>query len=246
MVGLCKRSLILAFTVWFCFPASGQTGALPGDYELVGRRCENNSRDLIPPDGDTTQEMFFGGNGSFRGTYFSQKGSFDEEEYREVRERRQRDERARALEFFEEDKERHEAACREHGEMLSETNEDMCSSQFKKRLYEKWRRDRVKEAERWLKEEEEREEKELADIPRGPCSMEHNGRYTAQGNRLTIFTGDFKASASCGADSSLPSEINMTYYFEKNGQTLYLVTEPNEDSREHCGNSNWAFIFSRK
>lgn len=238
-----RKGLIAFIAAGLCAPALGQ--ALPGDYQMIGRRCED-SKKLAPPD-DSTQMIFFESNGSFRHTFFVINAPFagDGETLEEHQERRRERKTARFLGYFEEDRARHEKACREQGAGVIDDGlgNDACVSRHKERLYEKWRSERMAELEEELDRDEEEDRRFIEDNT-FECFMELNGSYTAQGSRLSIFPGAFSATEGCGADSSYPDRLDMSYYIE--GATLYLVNRANEISREYCGSSDWAEIYVRQ
>ena len=224
-------SLILA---GLCVPAFGQS--LSGEYEMIGRRCEDSGK-MAPPD-DSTLTVVFTSGGSFRYDFFKASGN-DIEKMEEILEK----ERARYRRYFEEDKQTHEKVCREQGMGAvfdEEGNIDLCEPSNKRKLYARWKRERRAEADEMIAElEEEIERQEDA----GPCSMSLEGRYEASGNRLVIFPQDFSASESCG-EQSYPKRLAMTYYFD--GPYLYLVNPANDSSREYCSRSDWAEIYLRQ
>ena len=237
-----KKSLVPVLTAGLLVPAFGQT--LTGDYKMIGRRCEDNKQ-LAPPDG-SAQTMSFESDGSFRHTYFiinvpqAEEGGLTIEEHSERRRERRI---ARALEYFEEDKQTHESACRNHGEVRDEDGRDLCEPGRKRELYERWRSERMENVEKELERAED-EDKRFMESHTAECSMEFNGSYRARGNRLTVSQQDFSASEGCGGDASYPSRPNRTYYFE--GRFLYLVQPADSNSRDYCGSSDWSEIWFRK
>lgn len=222
----------------FYVPAFGQS--LTGEYKMVGRRCED-SRKLAPPTGDA-QTMFFGEDGSFRHTFFQADNPFPEglETYQERRRERRIDE---FLEFLEEDKQNHKSACKEHGKgVIFEGDKDLCEPENERELFAKWRRDRIASAEAELEKEEEEDRRLMEEA--GECSMRLEGRFSSQGNRMTVLPEEFLASEDCGDDRSYPPRRSIRYYFED--RFLLFVHSPMRDSREYCGSSDWAEIWIRQ
>ena len=222
----------------FCVPTFGQD--LTGEYKMVGRRCEDSGK-LVPPTGDA-QTMLFDEDGSFRHTFFQVHNPFPEglEEYQEGRRERRINE---FLGLLEEDKQNHESACREHGRgAIFEGEKDLCEPENKKALYAKWRRERIASAEAELEKQEEEDRRLVEEA--GECSMRLEGRYSSQGDRMTVFPEEFFASEDCGNDSSYPPRRSIRYYFE--GRFLLFVHSPIRDSRQYCGSSDWAEVWIRQ
>ena len=231
--------LVPVLSAGLCVPAFGQT--LTGDYKIIGRRCED-SKLLVPP-AVSTQTLSFRSDGSFQHSLFvidvptAAEGEMTIEENQERRRERRT---AQFLRYFEDDKKQHERDCIAHGTINDENGRDLCSPRQKEKLYGRWRSERIAEAEKELAREEKKDRRGIAAQIR-ECSKEIGGRYTARGNRLTLFPEDFFASEDCSKDESYPLRSTMTYYFE--GEFLYLVRPADRLSEKHCGFSDWAEIY---
>ena len=233
-----RKALILSFPAWAAAaPAFGQD--LTGAYTMIGRRCEGDKK-LIPMD-DSAQELFFDNDGSVRHTFFRTVYPEPEEggmTMEEVWERRRKSRIETALRWHEEDKKGHEEACGR-----SESGD--CAPRAREKLYEAWRDKRLAEAEAELAKKEEEEEREFRSFIKD-CSMALSGRYTARGGRLAVTPQQITASDGCGASPSYPANLNVNYYFEDGGASLFLEAPPNEKSREYCGSQAIADIYFRR
>ena len=149
--------------------------------------------------------------------------------------------RAKALERFERDRETHEEACGKGdvGSMESGEFIDLCESGAKRKLYDKWRNDYLREAEREFAEDAPPES------AGGTCRMISRGRWSQSGSRLTVEEASLSAAAVCGiAGGGERRQSSGRFYFSAGD--LYFVQPANSASREFCGSSDWISIFFRK
>ncbi len=228
-----KNGLALTLTIWLCFPALGQE-ALTGNYERIGRRCADNKK-LIPVN-NSTQELSFDANGSFRHKFYilNIPNAPEEEFWREKRERKI----AQAIKWTKEEIERHEADC-------SIDQENGCGPDAQK-LYDQLRRQRIAEAEEEVKKEREELKRDI-ERHTTSCFMETEGSWTENGNgRLTLLPQSIKASPECGAEANYPPSLNVGYYFEDGGNKLHLIFPAPADKKKYCSGSNWEEIYSRQ
>ena len=239
-----QKTILVLFLSVIAIPAFGQE--ITGEYTRIGTRCENTGK-LVTRGSDAVTELFFYQDGSFEHIFSSYneppERPSENEEFLGQEERI----RDRHLSWFEEDKARHEEVCEEYGQAFNEEGQDECSSSVKNRMYAQWRANREREAEQEWEEEKNRLEREYDEIISqqvfGDCVIKGGGSYSTSANSLSLSLGDLTATPACGLDNSYPRSVTINYYFE-NGK-LHLVLPADEDSREYCGSSDVAEIYSR-
>ena len=233
-----KNSILCLFLSIMAFPVFAQE--LTGDWTMIGRRCENNTDNLIPPGDGSVMEMVFNHQNRtfsniFRYTIEQPQGPSEEE----IRDRH--------LGYFEEEKQSHEDLCRTEGEgviVASDGFTDLCTPQNKQELFNNMRASRERDAQREFEEAKTLHNQFLSEYSSsfGECRLTLTGNYSLPGGRvLNLFVNDFTATQACG-DASYPPRVNTTYYFDSGN--LYIVQPANENSRPYCGSLDWAEIYS--
>lgn len=227
-----KHCIILSQAIFLLAVLSSFSIAqdLEGAYTTVGRRCED-SKLFVPIEG-SIEEMVFRGGLFQHVTTTTDEGEMTTEEYIEEK-------RTTARKRYDDTVESHERACRDGEEIFDDNYGNICEKEGKEQIYDQWWDDIMNPVEQEIEEiEEERSGS-------GICQMTLTGNWSVRGEILTIQQTSFNSTSACGNQTSSGfRSVTVNYYFEDN--FLYLSQPANEQSREFCGDSDWAEIYLKK